>query len=754
MKKLSIIICSFLCILGIVSCKEKTKDPIKHNIEYVLDGGINNPNNPTEYEEGKEVVLLDPTKDNYNFVGWFIDDNKIEVISKDQKTDLVLTAKWQLKITPPVYDTKITISGPTEVRSGNTIKLVATVTDAPDTSVIWEITSGQEYATIASDGTLTAKEVTGDKVIEVTAKSSYNPQITNKVSILITAKAVLTSEMLDTLKIDKIGYIGYVNVKLYSVGLFEKLESTYTYNTKTAMDGVNWYTEYEDGNTGLTLGLYYKNHNNLACQVGVNFMNEEEYEPMIDDDGNTVSWEESGLYNNFKNLQVSDFTYNEVTNRYDYSGNDDKMAEKMISSANPYTFIANGFSLIIEDGEIIGIYAKSGADYTISSGYKAIQELIVTINYGDTVEVPTISKYQHIEEHDILQTAIDNMRNLSNYTLHFREITATYLTSGYKESGFHEIITDSNCYFDPYTVSYQQDGTDIENYSSNDSYGYKKITNELYNSYYQNEDGSYTASRAYNSEFQNAKPSFGFVAEIFTSYYLDPTDGSYTFYADEVMSSVASTFYCGVGNDISLYGIFATRGHTSSTSSFTPYVVVKDGYITEACFYFYLGSIYGVVEITYSDYNNSVVPEDANVDFVTRNVPTSWSELTFIVNDISGSGTESEVNALEYLKTLYDDENIEEVMPFFGVPLGDTFGFGMTTIHIPTGSDTSKSAVLLYYDVPLDIDYTIESSLAKIEEYLVGLGFTKNKNGEFNKGDIWVAPMDVSLDLQIYIWRA
>ena len=37
----------------------------------------------------------------------------------------------------------------------------------------------------------------------------------------------------------------------------------------------------------------------------------------------------------------------------------------------------------------------------------------------------------------------------------------------------------------------------------------------------------------------------------------------------------------------------------------------------------------------------------------------------------------------------------------------------------------------------------------KIEEYLIELGFVKNHAGEFNKGNIWVAPVDQNLDLLI-----
>ena len=149
------------------------------------------------------------------------------------------------------------------------------------------------------------------------------------------------------------------------------------------------------------------------------------------------------------------------------------------------------------------------------------------------------------------------------------------------------------------------------------------------------------------------------------------------------MSSVASTFYYGVGNDENLYGLFATEGRISSTETFTPYVVVKDGYIIEAAFYFYVGSMYGVVEVKYSDFNETEIPQDVNIDFTPRQVPTSWSELTVNVSsDGPSTVDDEEVNALEYFKTFYGNDNIDNELPFFGNVLGDTYGFGLTTIYI------------------------------------------------------------------------
>lgn len=669
---------------------------------------------------------------------------------KDSKVITVINS------VPPKPEPTISvgIKGSSEVKSGQSITLKSSVSGTDNTDVIWEVKTGSEYATISERGKLTAAAVDSDKIIEVIAKSKADETVFGSKIITIVTKPELTQEMIDKIKISEISFEGYVNISLYTFGLFEKLHSTYTTVIKTAMDGENWYAEYDNADTGIKQGLFYKEHNNLACQVGVSFMNDEEFVPMVDDNGKSVSWVDSGLYNNFRDLKVSDFTFNEEIWRYEYTGDDEKLASRVVASANPYDFIVNGFALIVEEGEIMGIYAKSGEDYSILEGYKAIQELTVAINYGETVEVPTISKYSHDDFHDNLQTAIDNMRNLDSYVLDFKEITASYLTTGYVETGYNEIITSENCYFRPYTVSYDNYGSEVHNFADNSSYGYKKINENLFNTYYEDETGNFEASRAYQEDFSKSKPTFAFAPEIFRSYYVDEEEGTITYYVDSLMSPVASTFYYGVGNDINLYGIFATEGQISATQSFTPYVVVKDDYIVEAGFYFYLGSIFGVVELRYSDFNEATLPEDLNVEFETRNVPTSWSELTIEVSDDSTSTSEDHTeNALEYLKEFFNDENIEAKMPFFGIPLGDSYGFGLTTIHIPAGSSTAEKSIVFYYDVPLDVDYTINSSLEAVEEYLIAEGYTRNNAGEFYKDGIWVQPVDSSLDLMIYVWQ-
>ena len=71
---------------------------VEFNINYVLNGGINNESNPNTFTIEDEIVLLNPTKDFYDFVGWGLTDNEINLIDKINKgrhENLVLYAIWQ-----------------------------------------------------------------------------------------------------------------------------------------------------------------------------------------------------------------------------------------------------------------------------------------------------------------------------------------------------------------------------------------------------------------------------------------------------------------------------------------------------------------------------------------------------------------------------------------------------------------------------------------------------------------------------------
>lgn len=692
---------------------------------------------------------------------------------RDSASSETKTYTAERKPPVPKNDIAIAIRGGTELRPGNSMTLTALVTGTDNSDVIWEITDGEENAEIDPvSGVLTAsKTVTGSGIVTVRATSLEDEKSYGTKIITVLTKPALTQAMLDRLANEgKLGFDGYVYIEVYTIGLNSTLYTTTSTSVKTSLDGSNWYAEYDSGGLGVISALYYRNVGGIANQIGVSYENTEEFSPMLDKDGAKVSWSASGLYNNFKGLTVDDFTFNEQTWRYEYTGSDKNLPARMTASANPYDFTPSGISLIIEEGEIMGIYSKSEADYSVAPGYLSYQELTVAVNYGDTVEVPSIVRYPTDENgvHARLNAAIEKMHALGSYTLTFRETTASYLSGGrYTTTGFIETVTESDCVFEPVSISTDAGGKELLT-KNGSPYGYRKVRDNLYNTYFVNADtGLPRASRAYADDFSAARPGFGFAAEIFTSYYdsepENESSGGITYYVDEPMSGVASEFYYGVGNDIALYGIFAQRGNITYrengqtvTKSFTPYVTVDKatGYITEAGFYFYLGSVYGTVSITYGDFDTATVPDTVSFDgYVAREVPTSWNELTVIVSGQTGSTEDDhEEAAPTALGSFFSDDDICEKLPFFGNVLGDTYGFGMTTYHTSGTDKRNHRAIVFYYDVPLDRNYTIDSSMSAVREYLVSLGFIRNQNDEYEKDGLVIAPVDSSLDLTIYVW--
>ena len=78
--------------------KVETPKPEIYNINYELNGGENNSENPLTYTYGEEVELKDATKDCYTFKGWYKEQeltNKVSKIEKTQKGDITVYAKWE-----------------------------------------------------------------------------------------------------------------------------------------------------------------------------------------------------------------------------------------------------------------------------------------------------------------------------------------------------------------------------------------------------------------------------------------------------------------------------------------------------------------------------------------------------------------------------------------------------------------------------------------------------------------------------------
>jgi uncharacterized repeat protein (TIGR02543 family) len=76
-------------------------DVVSYQIDYVLDGGINHENNPASITIEDEATLSAPSKDGYQFIGWYLDENlEGEAITSINYTlfngDYTLYAAWQI----------------------------------------------------------------------------------------------------------------------------------------------------------------------------------------------------------------------------------------------------------------------------------------------------------------------------------------------------------------------------------------------------------------------------------------------------------------------------------------------------------------------------------------------------------------------------------------------------------------------------------------------------------------------------------
>ena len=74
-------------------------EPIIYKINYVLNGGENNKQNPSTYTVNDNITLKDATKPGYNFEGWYSDPTYTQRITSiyNRTEDITLYAKWDAR---------------------------------------------------------------------------------------------------------------------------------------------------------------------------------------------------------------------------------------------------------------------------------------------------------------------------------------------------------------------------------------------------------------------------------------------------------------------------------------------------------------------------------------------------------------------------------------------------------------------------------------------------------------------------------
>lgn len=670
---------------------------------------------------------------------------------------------------PPAV-TGVTISGPSSVKSGGEIDLKALVKSTGqigDSGVNWSVTSGGNAATVSSSGKFTANEVSRNTNVVVRATSKADNKVYAEKTITILARIPLTQDMLDKAGAKTAEFSGMMTIDAYTIGIFPRLSDSYELTLKTVMDGEHWYAEYVDSYSNAKREMYCatKDNDGLTYQVVLGYNNEEEYIPMIAPDGTTENWEEYGLYNGFTGLKVSDFELDEETYTYKYVGEDKTLAARMAAAANPYDFAAkeDGLSLIVAPGMILGFRIAGEDDYSVAPGYRSETALQITINVASTVTVPTIEKHKTEEYHNRLAEAITNMKALESYkTTVFHTFNSAY---GSGHNGYIETVTADTCLFRDITYDgFDNAGSPTNMRYSGAPYGFKDMGDGKYDMFYGApaagaSEWEYTAQRAYTADFSEAKPGFGFAAEIFTLLPGSAADESKVpeeertnacdyMMLDLNLATVTTEFYASASADMQIYGIYATSALFTGGTVMYPYVTVEtlggEEYITGSGFFYNMGIMYGVIEILYSDFNAAKIEED--ISFEPRVIPTKWEDLTF--EDLENNPT----NAKKVIESAFtSNPEAANKVPFIDV-LGDAFGFAILDTYRPYGETRLRPAAALYYDVPLDRNYSIATSINAVASWLRDRGFTGNDHYEFENEDLGVGIALVDRDLDFYIY--
>lgn len=148
-------------------------DEQQYTISYVLNGGINSNDNPANIYYTEEFTLKNPTKEHYNFNGWYTDNGFKKKISKLSKIadNTTLYAKFtemfpdtisNLSIKSGNNSVTITYSHPTEYYGGTTL-----------------VYKEGNIPTSISDGTVVEKFLSGTTINNLTNGTTYGFSLFN-----------------------------------------------------------------------------------------------------------------------------------------------------------------------------------------------------------------------------------------------------------------------------------------------------------------------------------------------------------------------------------------------------------------------------------------------------------------------------------------------------------------------------------------------------------------------------------------------
>lgn len=168
----------------------------EYTITYYLDGGLNDESNPLTYTYGSSLTLLPPTREEYDFVGWYLNSSMtipFNGITETTIGNIILYAKWRSLNDVPVESITLRydVIGLSSVTA--TYQLEATVLpeEATNKTLLWT-SSNTSIATVNSTGLVSAK-ARGSTTITATSNNGIN--VTARVTIYYALDSYVVNEL-------------------------------------------------------------------------------------------------------------------------------------------------------------------------------------------------------------------------------------------------------------------------------------------------------------------------------------------------------------------------------------------------------------------------------------------------------------------------------------------------------------------------------------------------------------------------------
>ena len=338
-----------------------------YTIEYVMNGGVNHSDNPTAYDLDTGLTLYEPTKEGYEFIGWYTDSEFNNVFNYDSKPrSLTLYARFAQAVVGNEYYEEIE-DAINEADNGDTIKVLGNVL------IDETITINKNITLDTTNGTISASETFAGGAMFIIDAEGKTVTI-NNLDINANSKARVIKAIAGHLVINDTNITGGYS-ESYVAGVYITEESTFAMNggsiknntIKSRSDYLQYATDLwigsEASGTVATIGD--------DAEVGNVFINANSYQTemggMFTLDGGSIA----NVYVEYDSLCGKYATFNYL---------DGEVNNLMIS-----TSVTGGYiSLYSPD---IGVYKGAHTVQVGTNWYANLEDAIEEANEGDTISL-------------------------------------------------------------------------------------------------------------------------------------------------------------------------------------------------------------------------------------------------------------------------------------------------------------------------------------------------------------------------------